>query len=393
MSAEEEERYQLNNICWICNRLFDVGDEKVRDHCHVTGKYRGATHWSCNANLKMSKKVPGIFHNLEIYDSHLIIKEVSKFDLKKSVIPNGLEKYMAFTINRNLVFIDSMQFMKSSFDSLVKNLMDEDFRYLSKEFSGELLKLVKEKGVYLYEYMDSLRTFSEDKLPDKCEIFSSLNNEYISEREFQRAINVWNVFKMNTLGMNTPWEYHDLYLKTDVLLLADVFEKFIETCLNYYKLDSCHYFSTPGLSFESMLKRTGVKLELISDIGMHLFIEKGMRGGISCICKRHSKSENKYTRSNHKNKRKKFISYWDANNLHGWAMSQPLPYGEFDWLSKKEIIGFCLNSISDSSVGYFLEVDLEYPDELHDLHIDYPLAPEKLEIIHDIVLIVLINME
>ena len=118
-----------------------------------------------------------------------------------------------------------------------------------------------------------------------------------------------------------------------------------------------------------------------------------MRGGISCICKWHNKSENKYTRSNHKNKRKKFISYWDANNLHGWAMSQALPYGEFDWLSKKEINGFCLNSISDSSVGCFLEVDLEYPDELHDLHIDYPLAPEKLEIIQDIVLIVLINME
>ena len=145
MSAEEEERYQLNNICWICNRLLDVGDEKVRDRCHVTGKYRGATHWSRNANLKMSKKVPGIFHNLESYDSHLIIKEVSKFDLKISVIPNGLEKYMAFTINKNLIFIDSMQFMKSSLDSLVKNLMDEDFRYLSKEFSGELLKLVKKR--------------------------------------------------------------------------------------------------------------------------------------------------------------------------------------------------------------------------------------------------------
>ena len=119
MSAEEES-YQLSNSCWICDKLFDVGDEKVRDHCRITGKYRGSTNWSCNINLKLSKKIPVIFHNLRGYDSHLIIKEISKFDVKVSVIPNGLDKYMAFTINRNLVFIDSMQFMNSSLDSLVK---------------------------------------------------------------------------------------------------------------------------------------------------------------------------------------------------------------------------------------------------------------------------------
>ena len=169
MSAEEEERFQLSNICWICNKLFDVSDNKVRDYCHVTGKYRGAAHWSCNVNSKMTKKVPVIFHNLEGYDSHLIFKELSKFNVKISVILNGLEKYMALTINRSIVFIDSMQFMKSSLDSLVKNLMDKDFKYLSEEYSGELLELVKEKGVYPYEYMDSFKRFNEDKLPDKSE--------------------------------------------------------------------------------------------------------------------------------------------------------------------------------------------------------------------------------
>ena len=110
MSAQEG-RFQLSNSCWIYDKLFDVGDDKVRDNCHITGKYRGASHWSCNINLKLTKKIPIIFHNLRVYDSHLIIKEISKFDVKVSVIPNGLEKYMAFTINRNLVFIDSMQFM------------------------------------------------------------------------------------------------------------------------------------------------------------------------------------------------------------------------------------------------------------------------------------------
>ena len=154
MSAEEE-RFQLSNICWICNKLFDVSDNKVRDHCHVTGKYRGAAHWSCNVNFIMTKKVPLMFHNIEGCGSHLMFKELSKFNVKISVIPSGLERYMAFTINRNIVFIDNMQFMKSSLESLVKNLMDEDFKYLSKEYSGELLELVKEKGLYPYEYMDN----------------------------------------------------------------------------------------------------------------------------------------------------------------------------------------------------------------------------------------------
>ena len=115
---EEEERFQSSNSCWICDKLFDVTNAKVRDHCHITGKYRGSAHWSYNINLKLSKKIPVIFHNLRGYDSHLIIKEIGTFYVKVSVIPNGLEKYMAFTINRNQVFIDSMQFMNSRLDSV-----------------------------------------------------------------------------------------------------------------------------------------------------------------------------------------------------------------------------------------------------------------------------------
>ena len=171
ITSGEEERFQLSNNCWICEKLFDVGDDKVRGHCHIRGEYRGAARWSCNVNLKLSKENPVIFHNLRGYGSHLTIKEISKFNVKVNVIPNGLEKYMVFTINRNLVFIDSMQFMNSSLDSLVKNLSDNDFKYLSEEFSSEFLKLLKQKGVYSYEYMDSFIKFSEDKLPDRCKFF------------------------------------------------------------------------------------------------------------------------------------------------------------------------------------------------------------------------------
>ena len=121
----------------------------------------------------MTENVLVIFHNLRGYDSHLVISKISKFDVKVSAIPNGLEKYMAFPINKNLVFIESMQFMNSTLDALVKKLSDNDFKYLSQEFRGDLLKFVKQKGLYPYEYMDSFQKFSEDRLPDRGEFFIS----------------------------------------------------------------------------------------------------------------------------------------------------------------------------------------------------------------------------
>ena len=192
--------------------------------------------------------------------------------------------------------------------------------------------------------MDSFKRFSENKLPDKCEIFSSLKDECISEKDYERAKNVWNAFKMKTMG-----HYHDLYLMTNVFLLADVFENFIKMYLSYYGLDPCHYFSSPGLSWDAMLKMTGIELELISDIDMHMFIEKGMRGGISYIAKTHSKANNKYTENYDSSKKNVFIMYLDANNLYDWAITQYLPYGRFKWLIKKEIDEFGQNLVNKNS--------------------------------------------
>ena len=151
MSEKVEWIFQSSNKCWICDELFDVGDNKLRDQWHITGNYRGSDYWSCNINLGLTKNVPVIFHNLRGYNSHLIIKEIGKFDVGVSAIPNGLEKYMTFTINSNLVFIDRMQFMNSSLNALVKNLSDNDFKYLLEEFSTDLLELVKQKGsIWIY---------------------------------------------------------------------------------------------------------------------------------------------------------------------------------------------------------------------------------------------------
>ena len=254
--------------------------------------------------------------------------------------------------------------MNSSLDKLVKNL--NDFVYLSKEFSGEQLELVKQKCVYPYEYMNSFKRFKEDRLPNKDCFFNSLKDYCINDKEYQRACNVLKVFNIKNLG-----EYHDLYLKTDVLLLCDVFETFIDVCLKDYGLDPCHYFSSPGLSWDAMLKMTGIRLEKISNIDVHLFLEKGMRGCISYISKRYSKGSDDVN-----------IMYWDANNLYGWAMGcNYLPYEGFRFLIEEKIKKFDLVSISENSkIGYILEVDLEYCKELHNSHNDYPLCPEHIEV-------------
>ena len=193
-----------------------------------------------------------------------------------------------------------------------------------------------------------------------------------TDKDYQHAQNVWNTFKLQSMG-----EYHDLYLKSDVLLLADVFENFRKTCIQYYKLDPCHYFTSPGLSWDAMLKMTDIKLELMVDIDMYQFIEKGMGGGVSYIANRYGKANNKYMKEYDKKAPSKYIMYLDANNLYGWAMSQYLPTGSFKWLSQKQIEKINLGKYNgNSKKGLILEVDLEYPKKLHDLHNDYPLGPE-----------------
>ena len=167
--------------------------------------------------------------------------------------------------------------------------------------------------------------------------------------------------------------YHDLYQKTDVLLLADVMTVFRKTCKKAYGLDALYYYTSPGLAWDAMLKHTGIELDLISDPDMYLMVEKGIRGGVSTIMKRYVRSNNKYVKGYDKESESVFIPYLDANNLYGWAMDNPLPVRDFRWMIEVELGGW-------KSVSCILEVDLEYPDELHDLHNEYPLAPEKLKI-------------
>ena len=393
MTEENEKDFQKATKCYICDQQYTDKDIRVRDHCHITGKFRGSAHQDCNLKLKIKHakiKIPVLFHNLRGYDSHFIMQQIGEIAQKHvyknnrgeechmniNCIPNNMEKYMAFMLGNNLVFLDSFQFMSSSLDNLTKNLPDDAFKYTQQIFIKEQFNLMKQKGIYPYDYMDSFNKFNETKLPNKQDFYSILNNEHISDEQYMLAQNVWNTFNIKTMG-----DFHDLYLKSDIVLLADVFENFRKTCLQYYKLDPCHYFSSPGLSWDAMLKMINIKLELMNDIDMFQFIEKGLRGGTAYIANRFGEANNKYMKTYNEKLPSKYIMYLDANNLYGWAMSQYLPTGKFKWLSQNKIKKTNLDKYTDNSdKGLILEVDLEYPQDLHNLHNDFPLGPEKIKV-------------
>ena len=308
-----------------------------------------------------------------------IIKHLTRFDAPDdvSVIANNMDRYLSFEIS-GLRFLDSLQFLNCSLDTLVKNLDKKSLKNMRRLYpDDEQFDLLRRKGIFCYEYLDGADKMSETCLPPQDKFFSNLTGEHISPEDYAHAQNVWKKFNIRTLG-----QYHDLYLKTDVVLLADVFESFRKTSLKNYKLDPLHYFSSPGLSWDACLKMTGVPLELFTTPDMYLFSEKGMRGGVSLICNRYAKANNPYLPESYvASEDTSYITYLDCNNLYGYAMSQPLPTGKFRFLESPEVEAFDLKSkLAEAPKGYILEVDLHYPAHLHDIHNDYPLAPEKVAV-------------
>ena len=330
IKKQEQQQYEKETKCWICKG--ELNNDKVRDHCHFTGRYRGAAHNKCNLNYKKPNFTPVVFHNLSGYHSHLFIKNLGFTAGNIDCIPNNEENYISFTknievgtytdkegktkpIKHKIRFIDSFKFMAASLDSLVNNLPEDAFNNLKKYYTSDRLSLVKRKGVYPYEYMSTLERLKETKLPPKEAFYSKLNNEDISDEDYAHAQKVWRIFKMERFQ-----DYHNLYNKTDVLLLADVFESFRNICNKNYKLDPAHYYTAPGSAWDACLKMTDVKLELLSDIDMLLMVEKGIRGGVSMISNRYGKTNNKYMGDKfNPSEPSKYLTYLDANNLYGAA--------------------------------------------------------------------------
>ena len=388
ITDEEQQAFEKATTCWLCegdlvkdNSHKDYKNLRpVRDHCHYTGKYRGAAHNKCNLQFRKPKFTPVFLHNLSGYDSHLFIKNLGKTEGNIKCIPNNEERYISFSkdivvgkdnkeheIKHELRFLDSFRFMPSGLDKLVGNLAKDQFKILSSFYQGKQLDLLMRKGVYPYDHVDSLDRLAETQLPPKEAFYSKLNKSHISDEAYKHAQKVWSEFDCATMR-----DYHDLYLKSDVLLLADIFENFCDVCWTYYELDPAWYYTAPGLAWDAALKKTGVELELLSDPDMLLMVEKGIRGGVSSIMHRHGKANNKYMRKDFNPEiPSKYLVYLDANNLYGWAMSKPLPTKGFKWMTEKELQDW-------NNHTCILEVDLEYPKELHDLHNEYPLAPERL---------------
>ena len=393
-TKENEQQFNKALNCWICGE--SLGNDRVRDHCHYTGKYRGAAHNSCNLKYRTPKSIPVFFHNLSGYDSHLFIKRLGCTDNKKETInciAKNEEQYISFskTIitgqykNKKgevkdktfkIDFKDSYKFMSSSLEALVKNLPKDAFKNLLKYFTPEQAELLKQKGFYPYEYMDSIKKFNDPNPPTHRAFYSKLSGKGISKKNYNHVWNVWNTFNMKIFK-----EYHELYNETDVLLLADVFENFRDLCLKIYGLDPVYYYTAPGLAWDACLKMTNIDLELLSDPDMLLMFEKGIRGGISIISNRYGEANNKYMKRFYKDKLIKYLMYLDANNLYGCAMSMKLPTHGFKWLTSGEMKKLFNNQILQvwEEIPCILEVDLEYPERLHDLHNDYPLFPERVK--------------
>ena len=392
----EKDQHEKSNQCYACGIEFGTTrvnektkkEEKVvkcKDHCHITGKYRGAACDKCNFRMKVPMFVPVLFHNLEGYDAHLFVKSLGLEEGEIRCIPKTDEKYISFsknipmetiitdsgkekTICLEMRFIDSLKFTLKSLDALVKTLGEDQFGTLTSQMSVKLesLNLLKRKGVFPYEYMTDFSKLSATSLPPKEAFYSQLNDSHISDEDYEHAQKVWETF-----GCKTMRDYHDLYLKNDVPLLADVMTEFRKTCKKAYGLEALHYYTSPGLALDAMLKYTKVKLDLISDPDMFLMVERGVRGGVSTVTKRYAKANNKYVKGYDNTQTSVYIPYLDANNLYGWAMSKPLPLKDFQWMKEEELKNW-------NSTPCILEVDLEYSEELHDPHNEYPLAPERL---------------
>lgn len=380
LTETELKSFSESRFCYLCDKL--LFEDKVRDHCHLTGRYRGAAHSYCNIQFKLPKFLPVFFHNLSGYDCHLFVRELGEMPGNISVIAKTKENYISFTKffpidNQEFMairFVDSLKFLGTSLEKVAENLAIRDFTHLSRFYPEKhRFDLLRRKGVYPYEYMSSWECYEEKILPPRECFYSSLTDETISESDYSHAKRVWKKFSLSDLG-----QYTDLYLKTDVLLLTDIFEKFRQTCKNHYRLDPAFYVTAPSLSWDAMLLKTKVKLELIEDLDMIRMIQRGIRGGI-CLCStRYASANNKYLSNYNPSDPDNYLLYVDCNNLYGFALCSYLPHSDFELIENPMFqVSDILCLQDDSNVGYIFEVDLEYPETLHDLHNDLPFCPQK----------------
>ena len=327
-------KYKAVKKFHICLKDFNYPkNKKVRDQCHDTGLYRAVSHNNCKWKYRIPDHIPIVFHNLSGYDAHLFIKELGRRFHKNDiwVTAENKEKYISFHVKINvelagtrdkdgkevckniqLRFIDSFRFMTPSLDELASNLGDDQRKHLRDFYKEkEVFRIMRPKGVYPYKYMDGWKKFEETSLLPKDALYSRLKG--ISDQDYEHAQQIWNRITPEHENV-TLGDYHHFYLATDVLLLADVFETFRNTCFKNYKFDPAHFYIAPGLAWQALLKTAAeyckhkkkrkncelcpdkFRLELLTDLDMLLIVEKGIRGGITQAVKRYAKGNNKYVK-------------------------------------------------------------------------------------------------
>ena len=383
-TQKEEDKFNKAQKCHVCHKPFtnDPADrgkyKKVRDHDHKTGQPVGACHWICNNRRRVKRKLVVYAHNLQGYDSHFLFRYYANEYITGSTdmfaIPTNTEKFKTFEMCGAL-FIDSLAFLEASLSEMVEDLKAEGCKFDIIRKSGlcenadQLKWILTSKGIYPYEYITSYEVLKEPCLPPREKFFSTLTNSNVSVEEHTQAISTFEAFQCKSIE-----DYTKLYCLTDTMQLAEAILAFVEEVLKDFELDVTNYVSLPSVSFDAMLKLTGARLQYLPDTNMVNLFESSIRGGVSFVNKRYANIESEGGE----------ILYLDFTNLYGYAQCQKLPMSGYEWLTEKEITNFDLSQIDeDGEIGYGLEVDLEYPAELYELHNDLPLAPENINIFYD----------
>ena len=378
--------------------------EKVMDHDHFDGSYRGAAHSKCNILFRVKRKharIPVFFHNLANYDSHIVVDGWNKYNEQNDenvpieVLAKTFEKFFQIKLGKHLQLRDSFCFLSYSLDKLVKyrktipntslpELFPNTYDFFKKNYPNlpdTAFKLLTRKGVYPYSYMDSFDKFYEEKLPPIEAYKNDLTGEDLTEEEYQFAQELWKI-----LGLKNLAELHDLYLSTDTNLLADVFNGHRDMAYKEYQLDPANYVTAPSLSWSAALKKSKVKLQLIDDVDMSLFVDECLTGGYAAVVEHYAKANNPYLKEYDPEKPNSYILNTDCTNQYGACMKMHLPTGGFKWVEDTSIFTeeFIKKLESDQAIGYFIQADLEYPDYLHEAHNSFPLGPEKFKINKDL---------
>ena len=410
LTIEEEKEFQNSVSCHLCKKKYKRNEIKVRNHDHITSKYLGSAHNTCNLSFRKSPLIPCFMHNFSGYDSHLLVKELSRLEEKLYIRPvaKSLEKFIAFTY-KNIQFKDSYRFIPNSLNDLCEDLRLKPgencikfpalYKHFKKKYPHlpeDVFAMLTRKLPFPYDYLDTFDRLEEKSLPPQSSFFNKLKGETLSDDEYVFIHAIWNTFEISNLKELTM-----LYNEVDTLLLCDIFTHYRSFCYNLYELEAARFLTAPSLAWAAAIKLSNTRLEIPTDIKMHDMIDQGLRGGISLV--RHPISTANHPELEELYDPKKpqvFLSYTDINNLYGSVMMEALPTNNFCFVKDiegkqedridfgEEVASYSteewekkIMALNDNDdIGFLFKVSIQYPVSLHDFHNELPFCAENIHI-------------